>query len=283
VSVRAVCRVLLGTITPAALFSAAAPAQDPAPTEDVIVTARERTVVEQFLQDVADPTRTGQVPVWEQKICPAVIGMEDSKAAVLAERIGQVAALVDLQAKPGCRTNTLVIVSGEAKALSEGIARRFAVRLRTEGRSRVTKFGASDRPVRWISQTDIGTGDGSPLIGGPNEPRVGRMSGSRLKASTRTMIHTMLIVVDVNQVVGTSLGALGDYLGMVAVARPAPERHAPSASILSMFDRPDAPRAVTDHDRAYLTALYHAPMGATGQIQRSTMRARMEKEGDAAE
>lgn len=275
---RTVQRAVLGsTLLCAALVAAA---QDRGQTPDVVVTAPERTVIEQFMRNVADPPKTGQVPVWEQKVCPGVVGLDVAKAMVLNARIEQVAALVRRSADEGCRPNTLIIVTDRAKPLAATVARTLSVRLKNDRRSRIVAFGASDRPVRWISETDIGTFDGSPMVPpGHGGPAVGRMSGSRIQASTRTVIASMLVIVDVRQIAGTTLGALGDYLGMVAVARPSLDGRAPAASILSLFDKRDgAPQEITGHDRAYLAALYSAPQGGTGSSQQSAMRARMERE-----
>lgn len=267
-----------GCVTAAALLAGTAGAEPPAaPAADVVVTARERTVVEQFVRDLTDTSRTDQIPVWERQICPGVVGLTATQAVVLNRRIGEVARLVDLaDDRARCRPNVLIIVSEDAAKLAAGFARSFPNSLARDGRGRVRRFVESSAPVRWIGQTDIAIPDGDPVIVSPGgSPVTGRLANSRIQQSTRAVIGFMLIIVDAKRLSGTTLGELGEYLGMVAVARPPLDAPAPRDSVLSLFAADGRPRGLTERDRSYLAALYRAPVGGTAQAQRAAIRARM--------
>lgn len=247
---------------------------------EVVVTAPEQSMVERYVRELTDPVRTGQLPVWNSQICPGIIGISKPRADVLAKRIRQIGALVQLKAgRRGCRPNILVVFTQDAEALATGLAQRLPTTLGQDGRGRLRQFGQSTAPVRWISLTEDVALDAVTMPGMPGQgPSVGRLVGSRLAESTRAVIGFVFVIVDARQIAGVTLGDLGDYLGMIAVARPRLEAMPSSNSILALFgQRPATPGGLSDADRAYLVGLYRAPIAGKGQVQRSAIRTTMEQ------
>ncbi len=106
------------TIVAALLAAQAAPA-DPA---DIVVTGdrdRERRS-ENFVDAIARPSAKGQIARFEDPLCPASIGLTDGDAATVDRRLRRVAAAAGVRtAKPGCRTNLIIlIVDDRAKAIA---------------------------------------------------------------------------------------------------------------------------------------------------------------------
>ncbi|WP_158049609.1 hypothetical protein [Sphingomonas jeddahensis] len=250
---------------------------DPAAESEIVVTARERTIVDQFVQDLTDPARSDQVPRWEMPLCSGVAGLPAKHAVVLNSRIEDVARQVRLTiGKGGCRPNALILVTSNPDAIAKQLRARYPRTLAREGRARLASFAETTQPVRWISQVSELPYDGSPSVpGAADEPAAGRLAGSRLQKSTRAILSGMLVIVDANRLSGLSLGQIGDYLAMVVLARPKMDARAPSGSILSLFGDGTTP-GLSKEDRTFLQALYAAPDDVSAKVQRAAMKARME-------
>ena len=265
-----------------------APSQSPAPAtggKDIVVTARERTVIDQFVQNLTDPARSDQVPRWDLPLCTGIVGLAPKHAVVLNGRIEETARAIGYPVgKEGCRPNAVVLVTRNPEEIAARLRSRYPRTLGQEGRARLRHFADTTQPVRWISQVAELPFDGSPVKdanglanGAGRAIGVGRLSGSRLQKSTRTVLDNMLVIVDAERLAGLSLGQIGDYLAMVVLARPPLETNAPEGSILSVFDQGSSVAGLSDNDRAFLRALYAAPDSVSAQVQRSAMRKAMKR------
>jgi hypothetical protein len=90
----------------------------------------------------------------------------------------------------------------------------------------------------------------------------------------------MIIVVDSNQLEGVNIGELSDYVALVALSNPNDRTSLHPNSMLALFDDPRAPDAsfgLTDFDRSFLAALYHAPIDRNANDQRAMMKSQMNK------
>lgn len=263
------------------LAAAAVAASSPsAPASDIVIKGNSQDTITTFVQDMTDTNRTDQIARWQNVICPGIVDLDNDQAEFLNARIGNTASMVGLKpAKPGCHPNILVIFTQDAKKLATGYAKLFPNALSGDGRNRLQQFSASDRPIRWISQTDLLAYDGSPFTpGSPGQVPTGRLANSRITPSTRAIMSLMLIIVDANRLEHVALGPLGDYLAMVALGHPRLDAPTHPQSILSMFDAaPTEHPGLTDYDRSYLTGLYAASGEQSGKAQASTIRHSMSK------
>jgi hypothetical protein len=257
-----------------ACLSAPLAAQRPigAPAQEIVVEGRQEQALRNFVAAMTDPRRSRQIARWNGEICPTVVGVDARQAAFMARRIGEIAVSLRLRARSeGCLTTMLILVSTNAPALAASLARNYPIALRADGRSRLNRFVASTRPVRWLSVTDDCGFEGCSL---PN---------SRLSRATRPQFQAMIVIVDAQQIGEFSLGELTDYVSVVALANPSLHRRWPSTSILSMFeeDRPPGFRfGLTDYDRSYLTGLYRTRIDGSGQEQRASIVRQMEDAQD---
>ncbi len=282
---------LLGTmlaVLPVTTAAQQSPSQAPASEaggKDIVVTAREQTVIEQFVQNLTDPARSDQLPRWDLPLCTGVIGLAPKHAVVLNARIEEAARAVGHRVdKEGCRPNAAILVTRNPAEIAQRLRARYPRTLGVEGRARLRQFAETTQPVRWISQVAEMPFDGSPLrdaSGFVSSSRpgagVGRFSGSRLQSSTRTVLDNMLVIVDAERLAGLSLGQIGDYLAVVVLARPTLEAAAPAGSILSLFDDGAQVTGLSGDDKAFLRALYTAPDSTSAKVQRAAMRKAMER------
>jgi hypothetical protein len=259
----------------APVWAAPAPAPAPAPAEaaaeegDILVTARSREMLGDFVHDMGEAGRNNQLARWDRTFCTAALGLDEGQAAFLSQRIAAIGRRLDLRAGgDGCRPSVLIVFTPNADGFAAGLARRFPITLSSEGRARLNRFVRTARPVRWVARTDLAAR---------------ALPNSRLTLATRAELQLMLVVVDATKIDGYSLGELADYLAVVALANPrfgaAPSR----ASVLAMFERPrdlGSRFALTPFDQAYLSGLYGAPERARAADQQRSILSAMERDAD---
>ena len=74
---------------------------------------------------------------------------------------------------------------------------------------------------------------------------------------------------------GRRLSALAAYAALVALAEIRPGDVNAEGSILSLFASSDAPRGLTEQDRAFLRTLYRLPLDRHARYHRGTLVAGM--------
>ena len=257
-----------------ASLSFAADAQTPSGSAQVakeppiVVEGRLKQAINGFVQRLTRSGPTDQIAAWKDKVCPLVLGIDPSEAQFMEQKIDELARTVRLRAGgSSCLTTMAVVITPDPKAFIDEALRNYPMTLRTDGWDRLKRFVESNRPVRWISATDeCGYSCG--------------LSGSRIRLSTRPSLAMILVIVDSAQLKGVNLGELSDYVALVALSNPDDRPSTHPNSMLSLFDYPRAPDAsfeLTDFDRAFLAALYHAPVDRSANAQRSMIRNAMKK------
>jgi len=272
----------------AALAVAAALQSSPAPQavqadeavrlEDIEVTGRSLdSLITGFIDEVAAPARNRGLARWDGEICIGAANLRRDVAQYLVDRVSTVAEDVGLAVgHPGCSANVLIVASGDADALTQGLTeRRRAFRLGGSGMDRgetaFQTFQNSDAPVRWwtvSAPVDADTGAIATRI--PGECRnactsatdmvpVLNVTASRLTTEVVDRILRTVVVLDVDQVSKVSAQQLADYIAMVVLAQVDPEADTGAyASVLNVFDAPDTAEGLTQWDIAYLDGLYDA-------------------------
>jgi hypothetical protein len=254
---------------------------------DIVVTGeRLREVLREFAgaASVAMPDED-QLPTWERRICPGVVGLGARQAQFIIDRMAQRAHDVDLGVRgPGCRIDILIFFTPDADRLAAVLADEyddlFGVVQRDDtvqslGEAGLASFIASDRPVRWwhVSRTYTGRGG---LVGEGGMVAVD--SPSRVRRSTNQRFSNVVIIVDVGQAQGVRFDALADYLSMVALAQLDPDADFSGfPTVLNLFGR-SPPLAMTQWDAAYLEGLYSArPNAVSSDWQERDIVRRMEE------
>lgn len=256
------------------------PVEEPVELEDVEVTgAPLDSMIRDFVNEVADPTRGRGLARWEERICIGVANMRNEPAQYIADRISTVAEDIGLTpGQPGCTPNVMIVATDDPSALAQALTgeHRRAFRMGGSGMDQggpaLRAFETSQAPVRWwqVSMpTDSETGERAVRIPGecrdpcmsPNDyaPIINTFAASRLSTQIVDTLFRTIVILDVDKVSGVSVVQLADYLAMVTLAQIDPEAD-PSryASILNVFDDPESAPMLTDWDKAYLQGLYDA-------------------------
>ena len=254
--------------------------QTPVQLEDVEVTgAPLNSLIRSFVNEVAAPNRRRGLARWEDEICIGVANLRAEPAQYIVDRISTVAEDVGLTpGGPGCTPDVIIVATDQPDALAARLIdeRRRAFRVGGAGMDRggaaLRTFEASDRPVRWWQVSmPVNTATGQRAVRLPGDctndcihaqemaPKTPIFAASRLSTQIVDNLFRTIIILDVDQVSQVSTQQLGDYLAMVTLAQVNPEADTSGyASILNVFEEPEAAPGLTDWDRTYLTGLYDA-------------------------
>src|SRR6185503_3746536 len=121
-------------------------------------------------------------------------------------------------------------------------------------------------------------GPGAPVsVGGSIKGR----AGSRLGTDQSSELVHSLILVDARKVANLRIGAVADYIAVLALSRwQGLARCNAVSTLLNLLadDCADAPEAATEGDLGLLSALYALDPREAGDQQRFTLAARMREE-----
>jgi hypothetical protein len=231
-----------------------------------------------FVQSHGNPSfRTGQLSRWENAICAEAMGLSEGFNDFVTARVHTVAAAVYPQrtTTAPCKPNVLVIFTPVPQQFMDSVASKQPQLLGFHFVSEVPKLKTVNRPIQaWYvtasqSGADIAVDD--IWSGAPIGPRL----GSRLYTNVRSSIVFVLIVVDTNKVTGSPIGAIADYVAVMALTKP---RLADGCGKLpSIFDLmapacgTEKADSITAGDVAYLRALYKIQPEQTLALQQSAI------------
>ncbi len=261
--------------------------QPPAAEEEVVVVGqRTEEIVRAFVAEIALSARgANQLARWDRRICPGISGIKAQYARPVLDRIAQHAYEIGLDVgEPGCKANVLVLVTPTPDELTRQIvdsnrdvlgwhAQRGQV---SEGRDGLRAFIDSDAPVRWWHVSNATNSDGASVgDSSTGDAQAIRVDGaSRIHRPTRIDFGGAFIVVDANRIGGLPLGALADYLSMVALAQIDPDTDTSEyPTILNIFNGivggAPAFTTLTEWDLGYLRGLYAVQRSSDTQSQQA--------------
>ena len=223
-----------------------------------------------FVQSLLRPSHSleGQFTRWKKPVCPHVIGMTKAAAYVVERRIREVAeeAGVPLNRADPCLPNIEIFVSPEPQATLDAIKKTdFMLLASTPYASTMIQhypvqayyygFYRDYNGRVWLDM------DWEFYLDEP--PHVAR-NGLILKTGIKAEMGMATIIVDAGAVSGMTLGSLGDYVALMALAQtPATGHCQPAPSIANLFlndcDADLHTTSLSNADLAMLTALYQTP------------------------
>ena len=308
-------RMLVG-IAGAALLAASpvfatgvepAPAAKPAPSvSGVTVTAPDKpnplvNSETQFVRGHLAENRNQQYARFRDPVCVRVLGLPPEFDAFIAKRVVEVAKQVKapVDPSPTCRPNVNVVFSPKPQAQLDDIAKRRDILFGFHFISETKKLATFSRPVQAYSLTRardtlgnnilelleqppcVSSGMGPPCdIKGPG--LVGK-AGSRLGNDMSTELVHALILADANKVADEKIGAVADYVAVLALARWQGLEHCNALpTILNLMadgcEADAVAQAATPGDLGLLEGLYTVNPRESGSQQRMTIAGRMETE-----
>jgi hypothetical protein len=249
----------------------------------------------QFVRGHLAENRNQQYARFHDPICVRVIGLPPEFDAFIAKRVIEVATEVHapVDASPTCRPNVNVIFSPKPQAQLDDIARRRDILFGFHFAAETRKLSTFSRPIQawYVTQTADTTGkrvlelvDPHPYE--PDEfkaPAVIGKAGSRLGNDMSTELVHALILADATKVADAKIGAVADYVAVLALARwQGLERCNSLPTILNLMadgcEADEVAESATPGDLGLLTGLYAVNPRESGSQQRITIAGRMETE-----
>lgn len=264
----------------ALLVPVAAAAQAPPPlvSDPVVVKAANRARTLSYVR-AATELSAGMVSRRGPKLCPVVSGAGRDVDRYVRSRLRQVADDVGVKFESkACYPNLLILFSREPEVMLDQARRHGKIRYDTISVPRVDRFKANTQPVRWLSYTGEipAHGDISSVDQGIQTMRA---QDSHIIQTVASQVNYSLVVVDARKTDGVEVGALADYLSLVALADIRADATQPDqASILNLFAEPGGPKRMTASDRAYLRALYKLKTDRTAPDQLAALASGMATE-----
>ena len=295
--------------------------QPPLPPESITVTATKpsEAAINNFISTRAVPTRVaGKLARWRAGICPEIKGVAPKYAAYIARRLRDVAASVGapVNADPACKPNIEAIFTTAPQALLDNVRKSAEVYLGYhDNAGQAEKLAAVTHPIQaWYTtatedlrgnpQVDSGKGGGMEIDSltaipstegmtqGMSQPggvvqmnmpfaTARNVSGSRLGDGLSSAFANVLIVAEPAKLLDYEIGALADYIAMLALSQPASLdtcQEMPSISNLLVPGCTSAAPSITDGDLAYLKGLYKMTATANLRVQREEVRYQMSKD-----
>jgi hypothetical protein len=257
---------------------------------------------------VTASTVIGQLTRWRNGICPLTRGLDAAMNDFITARIRAVAAAVGapVDASANCKYNITVLVTLEPQKVLELVLKQDSRLLGFHYPRQEQSFATFRHAVQgWYVTTTrnykgVETLDeanplgqyGDGLIAAGNNPmRAGKvaagMPGSRLDNYRSSQVVAATIIVDANKIAGMTIGALSDYLAVLALTQArAVDACSQLPSIMDLLAAGCAsakkPEQVTAGDLAFLRALYRANLETPVNLEESNIQNAMLNEFSSA-
>lgn len=278
-----------------ALTSAALAQSESSPMPEVTITApRPPTAAElagnsvsSFIESHAQPAIvTGLLTRWRSGICPKAVGLSPAFNAFVAARVRAVAGAVGapVQTADRCKGNVSIYFTTEPQKLLDDVVKHADQLLGFHYPHQTKKLATFDHPIQvWYVTGTRGTSGPDIVDSIWGEPAPSRPAGRLGTGGLSGLIEFALVVVDSKQVAGAEVGAISDYIAMLALTRTRSlDDCGPLPSIVDLMSaacgaRPK-PAAITAGDLAYLKALYSLNMEQPLDLQRADIQIKMRRE-----
>ncbi len=214
---------------------------------------------------------------WIAPVCPHIVGLDDSVAAIVENRVREVAAAAGARVAPaGCDTNIAIVFTSNGGGLTRAMLRKSPTQLNELSPSARKRTAHGDDAIRWWYSTRIQSRDhasastaplpwavghsegGGPVINGAG-PTLSHYGSSLVSTQAVRALTAATVVIDVEKANGTPLDAVASFAAMVAMAEMDSDPPPPGNSILALFDGEDDRRALSREDQALLRAIYSLP------------------------
>lgn len=250
----------------------------PLVSETLVVKAANRARTMNYVR-AATELSSGMVSRRSPQLCPVVAGAGKTVSDYVRSRLRQVAGDVGLRFETQkCYPNLLILFSREPEVLLDQARRRGKIRYDTISLPRIDRFKANANPVRWLSYTGEVPAYGD-ISSGDTDIRAMRAPDSHILQPVASRLHYSLVVVDARKTDGVEIGALADYVSLIALADIRPDATQPDqASILNLFVEPGGPKRLTASDQAYLRGLYKLKTDRIGPDQLGALASAMATE-----
>jgi len=301
--------LLLASATAAIAQPAEKPATLRAPSESaesVTVTATPlpgRSAVDEFIYSYPHVSRyVEKIPRWKDGICPVVEGVPARYAAFITTRLKAIAqkAGAPVDADPRCRHNIQILFSDHPQEVGDYLGKNHSPYLgvfdnlhQADELAKVTHdiqawylTGSVNYQGAWKIDNPRANFFNNTTYGfyGGNDGdylAFGRVGG-RINDGIASYLYNVIIVADSGKLKQVEMGALADYIAMLALSQPKSFDacwEVPSITNLLAKDCEQGRKTATlsDNDAAFLQGLYKMAPGDSEFTQRAEIRYYVER------
>jgi len=239
--------------------------------------AERRREASRFVDSHAVRTRIGQLARWHEPICVRAGGLPLAMNARIAIRVMEIAERlgVPINRAELCRPNVRIAFSSEPQRMVALAERRNSQVIGFHYAAQRDRIMAVRQPVQaWYVTTTRAGPTETVDQAGVRAP--GGNPGSRLSNGISSGLAHVLILADTRHVAGEEADSIAELVAFLALAQtPVAETCDESDTILNLMNPacPPArrPVALTQHDSAYLQALYRMDSEAAPRMQRGSI------------
>ncbi len=230
--------------------------------------ARDEDLSRRQTQSLLRPSHSleGQFTRWKRLVCPRVVGLTPAASRVIEKRIRDVAFKVGAPVNwLDCQPNIVILVTPEPEETLHDVSKvDFTLVASARQQDRLTMrypvqayyFGL----YKDFNGRTFWDMDWEFYLDAP--PKVAS-NLTRLSTGIKAELGVATIIVDVKAINGLTLGSVGDYLALMALAQtPATGRCQPAPSIANLFVKECTADvhsdSLSDVDLAMLAGLYQA-------------------------
>ena len=277
------------------------PAQSARHIEKVIVSAPRfhfavtpNAIAHEFIGSYAMPSLLlGTIPRWHAPICLEIRGVRPEFQTMVEQRVRYIAIEAGApMAGNACKPNLSITFTPEPQKLLDNIRARNSYALGYHAATSISHpvqawYATATTDIRGRSFTDgeiftnFDTDGISPVYSYGNTPMV-QVEGMPGRSGLRSDLTTVTIIVDSRQTSGFMVGAVADYVAMLALTQT--QAYDTCENLLSITNLLSAdcdtklkPNAITANDVAYLRGLYHMDSGAPLKVQQDQIAGEMAK------
>jgi len=304
--------VLIVLAATSAAWAAAGPEMAATPSagspESITVTATplpHRSAVDEFIYSYPTEVRTtDKIARWKRGICPMVYGLPARFGDFITRRLTAIArnAGAPVDADPKCRHNIQIVFTTKPQALADDLRKNHYPFL-----GYFDNFGQADRLAQvthdiqaWYTTATVGH-NGALRVDNPRQdflnaglnalwgmdgigggaPTYYAPGAGRFNIGPASSLYNVIIVADPSKLGDYEMGALADYIAMLALSQPKSFDacwEVPSITNLLSKHCPAERKtaSLSDNDARFLYGLYKMDANYVVQIQRSQIRYFME-------
>jgi hypothetical protein len=234
-----------------------------------------------------------QYPRFHDPVCVKVQGLPEEFNSFIAKRIIAVAEQVraPIAKAANCTPNVHVIFSSNPQAQLTDIAKRRDILIGYQFAPQLKRMAKFTHPIeaRYVTRSVGDNGVSALDVFDPDryDPAAGKIppngrAGSRLGNGMSAEIVHSLILADATKVADEKIGAVADYVAVLALARwQGLERCNAIPTILNLMaadcDKASAPEAATPADFGLLTGLYSVEPREPAEQQRAVIASALRK------
>jgi hypothetical protein len=282
----------LTLVSPAApAFAQEQPQGGDAPTITVTGVRDVEKEAREFVSALTPAAVDGNVARFETNVCPRVIGAAPAQAAIMERRLRTVAKAAGLLlGREGCKTNALMIITADKRALLRALQNRGDYFGDRDTPSKIRRLLRDPGPAAFWRLEGFVTAFGTPLgrnAGEEIDYRQNNSRASRISTGTRLAVDGAVLIVEARALDGLTTTQLADYGAMRLFGSADPADLTGSAPtilrVLTAAMGTEVPLTMTPRDLSFLRGLYASSESLRTPAQRSEIRRRLLRELNQSE